>query len=117
MAEFIETIPITEFRKLTDTQIRQLKSAEISSNGNYLFTFVNGNMGENAFLRTQTEYSCQTINGAYGEGFKTIEEILKPSGEGSPLLSPLYQKRVAQMAKAREAKKSKGSHRKQLVTA
>lgn len=74
MAEFIPSISITEFRKLKVPQLRRLKSAEITSDGEYLFTFVNGILEPSGYLRIQTEYNCQTANAVGGE---TLEQILE----------------------------------------
>lgn len=74
MATMIPEITITEFKKLKAHQLRRLKSAEIYSDGEYLFTFVNGNTEASGYLRTQAEYNCQTANSVGGE---SIEEITK----------------------------------------
>ena len=72
MAELIPSISFTEFRKLKAEQLRRLKSAEITFNGEYLFTFVNGMLEPSGYLRTQTEYNCQTANAIGG---KSLEEV------------------------------------------
>ena len=74
MATLIPEITISEFRKLKVPQLKRLKSAEIYSDGEYLFTFVNGSVDSSGFLRLQTENRCQITNGVSG---KTLEEILK----------------------------------------
>lgn len=74
MSEIIPNISITEFRKLKADEMKRLKSCEITSDGKYLFTFVNGNTEPSGYLRTQAEYKCQTANATSGE---TLEEILK----------------------------------------
>ena len=74
MAELIPSYSITEFKNLKVHQIKRLKSAEITSNGEYLFTFVNGKLEPSGYLRTQSEYNCQTANAVAGE---TLEEILE----------------------------------------
>ena len=73
MAEFIPEIGITQFKKLTPEQLRRLKSCEVTCDGEYLFTFVNGNTEPSGFLKTQTEYKCQTANAVGGE---SLEEVL-----------------------------------------
>lgn len=55
-------------------RLKELKSGEVMFNGKYYFTFVNGHTEASGYLRTQTEYNCQTANSVGG---KTIEEILK----------------------------------------
>ena len=74
MSELIPSISLTEFRKLKAHQLRMLKSAEITFNGEYLFTFVNGQVESSGYLRTQTEYACQVSNAVGG---KTLEQILE----------------------------------------
>lgn len=74
MAEFIPSINFTEFKKLRPEQLRRLKSAEITFNGEYLFTFVNGHTEASGYLRCQTEYNAQTANAVGGE---TLEQILE----------------------------------------
>jgi len=41
MAEFIPSYTLSAFRKLSGEQIKQLKSCEITLDGEYLFTFIN----------------------------------------------------------------------------
>ena len=67
MSDLIPTMTITEFRQLKVSQLRRMKSCEIFADGEYLFTFVNGNTETSGFLRTQTEYSCCNANGVGGE--------------------------------------------------
>ena len=74
MASLIPEMKITEFKKLKVSQLKRLKSCEIYSDGEYLFTFVNGSVDTSGFLRIQTEYRCQTANGVTGE---TLEHILE----------------------------------------
>ena len=74
MATFIPEITITEFRKLKVHELKRLKSCEVMSDGEYLFTFVNGYTEPSGYLRTQTEYHCQTSNAVGGE---TLEQILE----------------------------------------
>jgi len=74
MAEFIPEISITEFRKLKVPELKRLQSCEVTSDGEYLFTFVNGGIDSSGYLRTQTEYGAQIANAVSGE---TLEEILE----------------------------------------
>lgn len=74
MATLIAQMTITDFRKLKVPELKRLKSCEIYSDGEYLFTFVNGGVDASGFLRLQTEYKCQIANGVSGE---TLEQILK----------------------------------------
>ncbi len=74
MSDLIPNISFTEFHKLKESQLRRLKSAEITFNGEYLFTFVNGSIDVSGYLRMQTEYKCLNVNVIAG---KNIEQILE----------------------------------------
>uniref|UniRef100_A0A6H1ZHI3 Uncharacterized protein n=1 Tax=viral metagenome TaxID=1070528 RepID=A0A6H1ZHI3_9ZZZZ len=74
MSTLIPQLSISEFKKLKVPELKRLKSHEIYSDGEYLFTFVNGGVDASGFLRLQTEYRCQIANGVCGE---TLEQILK----------------------------------------
>ncbi|KKN23718.1 hypothetical protein LCGC14_0902190 [marine sediment metagenome] len=74
MAEFIPSIPLSEFKKLKSEQIRRLKCAEITSDGSYLFTFINGMLEPSGFQRKAAEYRGGESNAIGGE---TLEEILR----------------------------------------
>ena len=74
MADLIPEITWTEFKKLRPEQLRRLKSCEVTFNYDYLFTFVNGHTEQSGYLRTQSEYNCQTANAVGGE---TLEDILE----------------------------------------
>jgi len=74
MATLIPNYNWTDFLKVAKVrQLHRLKSGEVSYNGEYLFTFVNGAVDTSGYLRTQTEYKCQTANSVAGE---TIEQVL-----------------------------------------
>ena len=74
MSELLREISITEFKKLKAYQLKRLKSCEVYSDGEYLFTFVNGDLEPSGYLRKHTEYSCVNANACGG---KTIEEIME----------------------------------------
>ena len=74
MAEFIPSIPLSTFKGLKAEQIRRLKCAEITSDGSYLFTFINGNLEPSGFQRKAAEYRGGEANAVGGE---TLEEILR----------------------------------------
>jgi len=74
MSELIPTITFTQFKKLRPEQLRRMKSCEVTFDGEYLFTFVNGSTEASGFLKTQAEYNCQTANAVGGE---SLEEILQ----------------------------------------
>jgi hypothetical protein len=71
MAEFIPSYTITEFRKLKAHELRRLKSAEIISDGEYLFTFVNP---QTDYIRKHVEYLCLSGNNVSGESLEQIIE-------------------------------------------
>lgn len=74
MSELISSYSFTEFKKLKAHQLKRLKSCEVTSDGTYLFTFVNGMTEPSGYLRTQTEFNAQVANAVGGE---TLEEILE----------------------------------------
>ena len=69
----------TDFLKVQKLgRLTELKSGEVTFNGEYQFTFVNGYTEASGYLRTQTEYRCCDCNAVGG---KTIEEILEADVE------------------------------------
>ena len=75
MATLIPEYSQTDFLKVMKLgQLTRLKSGEVTKDGVYQFTFVNGGVDSSGFLRLQTEYKCQTANAVAGE---TLENILK----------------------------------------
>ncbi len=73
MATLIPEYKFSDLVKVWEMgRLKELKNCEINDDG-YTFTFVNGNTESSGFLRTQTEYNCQTANAVGG---KTLEEIL-----------------------------------------
>ena len=74
MNEFLPEISFTEFHKLKPDQLRQLKNAEITFNGEYLFSFVNGRTEPSGYLRKRTENDGAAANAIGGE---TLEQILE----------------------------------------
>ena len=74
MARLIPEYTWTDFLKVQKAgRLKELKSGEVTFNGEYLFTFVNGNTDSSGFLRTISEGRCQSANAVGG---KTLEEIL-----------------------------------------
>ncbi len=73
MATLVPTITITEFRKLKAAQMKELKSCEVYSDGEYLFTFLNAALEASGYVRVNAEEWALTSNTVGG---KTIEEIL-----------------------------------------
>ena len=71
MGDLISEISITEFRKLKVPELTRLKSCEITSDGEYLFTFINPTT---PYIRVQAEYLAQLGNTV---GKETLEQILE----------------------------------------
>jgi len=71
MATLIPNIPFSEFKKLKANELKQLKSCEVTADGNYLFTFINA---QTDYIKLQSEYNAQLSNSVGG---KDISEILK----------------------------------------
>jgi len=69
MATLIEEISITEFKKLPASTIKRMKSCEITSDGEYLGTFMRC---PTTYLRDKAESDAQMANSVSGE---TLEEI------------------------------------------
>ena len=72
MNEFIPSISFTEFKKLKPEQLRELKNYEVTFNGDYLFTFINGSTEPSGYLRTRCQYAGASANAVGG---KTLEEL------------------------------------------
>jgi len=65
----------TDFIKVQKLgRLKELKCGEVTFNGEYLFTFVNGSIEVSGYRRTQAEYDSQIINSVGGV---TIEKILE----------------------------------------
>ena len=71
MSEFIPNITFSELKKLNASQAKRLKCCEVTSDGIYLFTFMNP---QTDFIRQSAEQKGQLSNAVGGE---TLEEILK----------------------------------------
>jgi|TARA_Y100000310_G_scaffold220623_1_gene222181 hypothetical protein len=71
MATLIPTYTITEFKKLKARQLKELKSCEVYSDGEYLFTFVNS---QTDFVKVNAERFALRSNTVGG---KTIEEVME----------------------------------------
>ena len=77
MSDIIPNIPFSKFRLLKARDLKRLKSAEITSDGEHLFLFVNCNIGDTdirTWLKSSTENSCQATNAIGGE---YIEDLTK----------------------------------------
>ena len=74
MATLIPEYNWTDFLKVQKMRrLKELKSGEVLFNGEYLFTFVNGNADSSGYLRTMSEGMCCSSNAVGG---KTLEQIL-----------------------------------------
>ena len=76
MSTLIPAVSITDFKKLKVHELKQLKSCEVISDGEYLFTFVNGKVETSGYLRTQTEYNCQRANAVSGKSLEEVREAV-----------------------------------------
>ena len=75
MSEFIPEVKWTDFAKLVkDRQVSELKSCEVTFNGEHLFTAIipHGDMSTKDYARTQAEYLGMRSNIAGG---KDVEEL------------------------------------------
>lgn len=73
MSELIPSYPLSEFKKLKTEQIRRLKSCEVTSDGEYLFTFI---QPQTDYIRTQAEYMAQLSNSVGGQNLEEILEVV-----------------------------------------
>ena len=64
MSELIPGITITEFKKLKVHELRELKSCEVTSDGEYLFTFINPRTD---YIKVQSEYMGEMSNTVGGK--------------------------------------------------
>lgn len=69
MSDLIPSIPLSKFKKLKASQVKRLKSCEITSDGEYLFTFINP---KTDYIRTQAEYMAQLSNSVGGQDLEEI---------------------------------------------
>jgi hypothetical protein len=71
LATLIPEMKLTDFKKLKAEQIKELKSVEVYSDGEYLFTAVipaaNGGSSVIGNIRTKAEYLCNTSNSVGGK--------------------------------------------------
>jgi len=74
MSTLISNVTITEFKKLKVHQLKRLKSCEVYSDGEYLFTFINGDLEPTGYIKAHAERFGMRSNSVGGE---TIEEILE----------------------------------------
>jgi hypothetical protein len=74
MSDIIPNITLTDFRKLKAAQLKRLKSCEVYSDGEYLFTFINGNAESSGYLRNSCANNAQAANAVAGENIEQVTE-------------------------------------------
>lgn len=86
MSELIPSISITEFKKLKVHELKRLKSCEVTSDGQYLFTFINPNT---EYIKFQAESMAQLSNSVGGETLEQIKGVAPveqvPAQEKAPV--------------------------------
>ena len=79
MATMIPEYKWTDFLKVQKLgRLWELKSGEVMFNGEYYFTFVNGNNEKSGYQRVQAEYNAVDSNSVGGV---SIEDILEAQYE------------------------------------
>ncbi len=73
MSTLIPEMSITEFKKLKAYELKELKSCEVYSDGEYLFTFVNAGTD---YVRLAVENLSQTSNAVGGKTLNQIKEAV-----------------------------------------
>ena len=71
MSTLIPNYSITDFKKLKASELKRLKSCEVTSDGSYLFTFINA---QTDYIRIQTESLAMLSN---SQGCEDLEKIIK----------------------------------------
>lgn len=78
MSTLIPEIPLSEFKKLKAHELKRLKSCEVTSDGQYLFTVIippsRGGMSIVDRLKTEAEYLAVSSNTIGGEDLEQITE-------------------------------------------
>ena len=69
MSDLIPSIPLSKFKSLKASQVKRLKSCEVTSDGEYLFTFINP---QTDYIRTKAEYMAQLSNSVGGQGLEEV---------------------------------------------
>lgn len=71
MSELIPEISFTEFKKLKASELKELKSFAVTSDGEHLMTVI---IPQTDYIQVQAEYMAQLSNSVGG---KDIEELQK----------------------------------------
>lgn len=72
MSDLIPSISLSRFKKLKAHELKKLKSCQITSDGQYLFTFI---QPQTDYIRTQAEYMAQLSNSVGGQGLEQVLEV------------------------------------------
>ena len=71
MGEYVPSISITEFKKLKVPELKRLKCVEVTSDGEYLFTFTNP---KTLYVRLHVEQLGMLSNNVGGESLEDITQ-------------------------------------------
>lgn len=74
MATLIPEMTITQFRSLKVHELKRLKSCEVISDGEHLFTFINP---QTDYIRYKVEYLALDGNAIGGETLEQIRELVE----------------------------------------
>ena len=78
MSTLVPSYSLSDFKKLKKSEIKQLKSCEISSDGEYLCTIiippVNGGVSIADYNKTQAEYLALRANTCGGKSLEELRE-------------------------------------------
>mgnify|MGYP001613531786 CR=1 FL=1 len=75
MSEFIHDIPFVRFKQLKASELKELKSFAVTSDGGYLMTVI---IPRTDFIQVQAEYLAQLSNSVGGKD--VIKEEVKHDG-------------------------------------
>jgi len=77
----IPSISITEFKQLKPDKIKELKSVEVTSNGEHLFTAIipHGDVYAADIVKMKAEYLGQTANVSGGKDLEELNASLRVS--------------------------------------
>ena len=74
MGEFLPDVPLSEFRRLKVEQVRQLKSVNITGDGEYLCTVIIPN---SQYIKVQTDYMGELSNAVGGKDIADVIEDME----------------------------------------
>ena len=73
MASLIPELSVSDFKRLKASELKELKSCEVYSDGEYLFTFINA---QTDFIKSKAEYMGQLSNAVGGKTMEQIKEAV-----------------------------------------